>query len=71
MNEEKMKEERVTYTLEKDGKFYIIENVPARVSVVTGEQFFAPATVDRLQKIVLTSEKPKRTIETPIFEFAA
>ena len=70
MNEEKMKEERVTYTLEKDGKFYIIENVPARVSVVTGEQFFAPATVDRLQKIVLTSEKPKRTIETPIFEFA-
>ena len=70
MNEEKMKEERVTYTLEKDGKFYIIENVPARVSIVTGEQFFAPATVDRLQKIVLTSEKPKRTIETPIFEFA-
>ena len=70
MNGEKMKEERVTYTLEKDGKFYIIENVPARVSVVTGEQFFAPATVDRLQKIVLTSEKPKRTIETPIFEFA-
>ena len=70
MNEEKMKEERVTYTLEKDGKFYIIENVPARVSIVTGEQFFAPATVDRLQKIVLSSEKPKRTIETPIFEFA-
>ena len=65
-----MKEERVTYTLEKDGKFYIIENVPARVSIVTGEQFFAPATVDRLQKIVLTSEKPKRTIETSIFEFA-
>ena len=71
MNDEKMKEERVTYTLEKDGKFYIIENVPARVSVVTGEQFFAPATVDQLQKIVLTSQKPKRTIETPIFEFAA
>jgi len=46
----KMKDTRVTYTLEKDGKFYIIENVPARVSVETGEQFFAPATVDSLQK---------------------
>ncbi len=71
MKDEQMKDQQVTYTLEKDGKFYIIENVPARVSVVTGEQFFAPSTVDRLQKIVLSSQKPKRTIETPIFEFAA
>ena len=67
---ETMKDERVTYTLEKDGKFYIIENVPARVCQETGEQFFAPATVDRLQKIILTGKKPKKTIETPIFEFA-
>ena len=66
-----MSDERVTYTLEKDGKFYIIENVPARVCEETGEQFFAPATVDRLQKIILTGKKPKKTIETPIFEFAA
>ena len=71
MNDEQMKDERVTYTLEKDGKFYIIENVPARVSVVTGEEFFAPTTVDRLQKIILTGKKPKKTIETPVFEFAA
>ena len=71
MNEELMNDARVTYTLEKDGKFYIIENVPARVSAVTGEQFFAPATVDRLQQIILTGKKPKKTIETPIFEFAA
>jgi len=71
MRKETMKEERVTYTLEKDGKFYIIENVPARVCEETGEQFFAPATVDRLQRIILTGKKPKKTIETPIFEFAA
>lgn len=66
-----MRDERVTYTLERDGKFYIIENVPARVCVETGEEFFAPDTVDRLQRIVLTGKKPKKTIETPIFEFAA
>ncbi len=71
MKNETMRDERVTFTLEKDGKFYIIENVPARVCEETGEQFFAPATVDRLQKIILTDRKPKRTIETPIFEFAA
>jgi YgiT-type zinc finger domain-containing protein len=71
MRNETMRDEQVTYTLEKDGKFYIIENVPARVCEETGEQFFAPATVDRLQKIILTGKKPKKTIETPIFEFAA
>ena len=71
MKDETMKETKVTYTLEKDGKFYIVENVPARVSIETGEQFFAPETVDHMQKIILTGKKPKKTIETPIFEFAA
>ena len=71
MNQETMRDAQVTYTLEKEGKFYIIENVPARICEETGEQFFAPATVDRLQKIILTGTKPKKTIETPIFEFAA
>lgn len=71
MKQETMRDAHVTYTLEKEGKFYIIENVPARVCEQTGEQFFAPATVDSLQKIILTGKKPKKTIETPIFEFAA
>ena len=66
-----MKDTLVTYTLEKGGKFYIVENVPARVCLETGEQFFAPATVERLQKLVLTGIKPKKTIKTAIFEFAA
>ena len=68
--EEKMREEKVTYTLEMDGKFYIIENVPARVSGETGEQFFSPETVERLQKTIWGRKKPKKTIETPIYEFA-
>ncbi len=38
--EEKLVERRVTYTLERKGKFYIVENVPARVNEETGEQFF-------------------------------
>ena len=46
-------ERKVTYALEVDGKFYLIENVPARVNVETGEQYFSPKTVDRLQQVVL------------------
>ena len=66
-----MKEARVTYTLEMDGKFVIIENVPARVSVETGEQFFSPETVERLQQTIWGREKPKKVVETPVYEFAA
>ena len=33
--EERLVEQEVTYTLLKDGKLYIIENVPARVNVET------------------------------------
>ncbi len=66
-----MKETKVTYTLEQDGRFYIIKNVPAHVSVETGEHPFAPAAVDRLQDIILTGKDPKKTIETPILGFAS
>ena len=68
---ETMVEQRVRYILEKEGKFYIVENVPARVCVETGEQFFSPETVERLQKIIEGQGKPKKVIETPVYEYAA
>jgi YgiT-type zinc finger domain-containing protein len=68
---ETMVERKVTYTLEKDGKFVIVENVPARVCLETGEQFFSPETVERLQRMILEDEKPKKVIQTPVYEFAA
>jgi YgiT-type zinc finger domain-containing protein len=64
-------EQKVTYTLEVDGKFIIIENVPARVCLETGERLFSPETVERLQQMVWEERKPDRVIEIPVFEFAA
>jgi YgiT-type zinc finger domain-containing protein len=64
-------EQEVTYTLEINGNFFIIENVPARVCVETGERFFAPETVERLQEIIWENKRPKRIIETPVFDFAS
>ena len=66
---ERLSEQRVTYTLERGGQFYIVENVPARVDEETGEQFFAPATVERLQRMISEEQKPSRTVETPVYEF--
>jgi YgiT-type zinc finger domain-containing protein len=68
---ETFSEQTVTYTLEMNGDFYIVENVPARVCVETGEQLFAPETVERLQQIIRSKEGPVRVISTPVFDFAA
>jgi hypothetical protein len=68
--EERLVEQKVTYILLKEGKFYIIENVPARVDLETGEQFFSPQTVERLQHIIWEDRQPVRVIQTPVFEFA-
>jgi len=63
-------EKKVTYTLEVNGKLFLIENVPARISLTTGEQLFSPQTVERIQQIIFNQEPPTRTIETPVYEFS-
>ena len=67
---ETMIETDVTYTLEHGGMFYVIEHVPARVCKETGEQFFAPKTVEHIQKIIKSRKKPDRFIETPVYKYA-
>lgn len=69
--EELLVDRLVTYTVEVHGEFVVVENVPARVNEETGERFFAPGTVARLQQIVEQRQAPSRTIETPVFDFAA
>ena len=69
--EERFVEQKVTYTLEIEGRFVIIENVPARVSEKTGERFFSPETVESLQRIVWESRTPARVIQTPVFEYSS
>lgn len=64
-------QENVTYVLETEGQLFVIENVPARVSVETGEQLFSPDTVARLQQTIWTKQTPVRVLETPVYEFAA
>jgi YgiT-type zinc finger domain-containing protein len=66
---ETMIETEVTYTLEFGGKFYIIEHVPARVCRETGEQFFSPETVERIQALIKGGKKPTRLIKTPVYEY--
>lgn len=63
-------ETKVKYTISIEDKFYIVENVPARVCRETGEQLFSPETVEHLQKLIKGRPAPKRIVETPVLEYA-
>ena len=64
-----MIEARETYTLEHDGKFFIVENVPARVCREIGEQFFSPETVERIQGIIKGRRSPDGMIKAPVYNY--
>jgi hypothetical protein len=49
----------------------LVENVPARVNEETGEQFFSPSIVAYLQQIMIDGKQLDRTIETPVYSYAA
>ena len=70
-NHEILIEKQVTYTLQINDQFFVVENVPARVNEETGEQFFSPSTVEQLQKMVLTGQTPDRFTEVPVYDYAA
>ena len=61
---------KVTYTLEYEGRVYIVKHVPARVSEETGEQYFAPETVERIHALIRGGRKPDKIVHTPVYEYA-
>ncbi len=69
-DQEFLVEDRVTYTLQLNGKFYLFENVPARVNDDTGEYFFSPSTLLHLQHLILNGKEPDRVIETPVYSYS-
>ena len=68
---ETLVKKKVTYHIEFDGRLFLIENVPARVNVETGEKHFSSETVERLQRVVSERCRPARTIETRVYEYGS
>ena len=64
------RERLIRYSLDYDGRLVVIENVPARVCDRCGEVSVAPEVVDRLQRTVWSNERPHRTVETQVYEYA-
>ena len=61
----------INYTIEVNGQLYLIEHVPARICLETGEQLFSPKTVEKIQDIIDRQPIPSRIVETSVYDFAA
>lgn len=59
----------VRFSIRYHGRTVIVENVPASVDPDTGEEFFSPETVERLQAIVWSDDQGDGTSETRIQQF--
>ena len=70
MKETMIEETEVTYTLVQGGTVYVVERVPARVCRETGEEFFAPETVERIQALLKSNRKPDRVVQAPVYQYA-
>lgn len=66
-----LKQKKITYTQELEGKAYVVSDVPALVCSQCGEQYFSPDTVDRIQQVIEQGEKGKTKPfkQIPVFHF--
>ncbi|MUL36067.1 hypothetical protein [Gloeocapsopsis dulcis] len=69
--QERLVDKQVTYTLELNGKIFLIENVPARVNEETGEQLFSFSTVERLQQMILDGGEPDHFVQVPVYNYVS
>jgi len=68
--QETMIDTTVTDTIVYRDKLYVIGKVPARVCQETGEEFFAPETVEHIHYLIKEGKQPDRVIEAPVYNYS-
>jgi YgiT-type zinc finger domain-containing protein len=60
-------EQRVTLTMQRDGRWYIFENVPARVCPNCGHRYYDGPTLLRLEQMIRDNSDDLRPVEAWAF----
>ena len=58
----------ITHPQKHDDLIIILENVPALVCRQCGEVLLTPNVVRKIQKAVWSQDKPKRSIQVPVYD---
>jgi YgiT-type zinc finger domain-containing protein len=62
-------EYRWAWKLERQGKLFVFEDVPARVCRQCGEKYFDAHVVKAMERAVLHQLKPTRILRVPLFTY--
>ena len=65
-----MKEELVNEVFLIDGKFILVENIPASVCAHCGEATFSRETTEKIRRMVHGEAQPVKSIQVDVFAFA-
>ena len=63
-------EEFVEEVFRIDGKYVLVDQIPARVCDRCGEETFSPETTERVRLLVHGNAKPTKSIALKVFDFA-
>jgi YgiT-type zinc finger domain-containing protein len=66
-----VKKKQVTFSYEDGDKYILVENVPSEVCTRCGEKTYSPEITDKILKFAKNKFKPVKTIEVPVYDFAA
>ena len=64
-----MKKMLVTFSYEEEGRYFLVEHVPAEVCERCGEKTYSPKVTDELLKFAQDTFKPVKKLEVPVFDF--
>jgi HTH-type transcriptional regulator/antitoxin MqsA len=53
-----------------DGKFYLVENIPAEVCSRCGEEIFSRETTERIRVMLHEETKPLKSISMDVFTYS-
>jgi YgiT-type zinc finger domain-containing protein len=65
-----MREELVNEVFLVDGKFVLVENIPARVCTHCSEATFSRETTEKIRRMVHGEAQPVKSIQVDVFAFA-
>jgi HTH-type transcriptional regulator / antitoxin MqsA len=61
--------ELVSEIFEIDGKFYLVEQIPATVCSRCGEEIFSRETTERIRVMLHGEAKPTKSISVDVFSY--
>ncbi|MCY7334753.1 MAG: YgiT-type zinc finger protein [Chamaesiphon sp.] len=61
--------ENISEVFQIDGKFYLVENIPAIVCLNCGEAIFSRATTEHIRSMLHSNSQPIETISMDVYAY--